>query len=293
MAINHRDPPSPLLHVNGQIRDEVIDLIRTYPVTLRVTHQGTHFDSLAETCLIAQRHPRDYGTLSRLVVEMWPPHPDRPVDMTHIWRHLRQLRTRLRHMPLLTKVSFLFRDNEISTWTLGGKPLDVLKSYSNRFLGLGLDDITTIMDLFTRVRVAQATFHMPLGLATGGITESVRDFIQVTDAMMTGRRPVEKEVYNDEDEKDARYQDWVDEACEVDLEIAGAAIARDKLDAATCNGRSPFGHREWDEFIKIWSPKFHLVSRRGFADEEDWMRHYVKEPLGESDYHVWCGITGN
>lgn len=132
-AINYRDLPSPLLQVNSQVRDEVIELIQTYPITLRVTHHGLHFDGLAETCFIAQRRPRDYSTVSHLVIEIWPPHLDRPVDMIHIWRHLRQLRNQLRHMSLLKQVSFFFRDNEISTWMLDGKPLNVLKSRSKFF----------------------------------------------------------------------------------------------------------------------------------------------------------------
>ena len=281
LAINSRDPPSPLLQVNGQIRDEVIELIQTYPITLRVTHHGRHFDGLAETCFIAQRRPRDYSTISHLVIEIWPPHPDRPVDMIHIWRHLRQLRTELRHMPLLKQVSFFFRDNEISTWTLDGKPLDVLRSRSMVFLGMGVDDITTIMDLFTRVRVAEATFHMPHGLTPGETTESVRDFIQASNAMMMGRIPIDEDVYNDEDAEDASYQDWVDESCEADLEIAGAEIAQDKLDAM----RGLLSYDEWDEFIKIWSPKFGYIYRRGFEDEDDWRLHYVRDYSCESDYY--------
>ena len=278
-----KDPPSPLLLVNGQIHDEVIEFVQTCPTTLRVTHQGSHFDSLAETSFIAQPRSREYSEISRLRIDIWPPHPDRPVDMVHIWRHLRQLRTKLRDTPLLKQVSFFFRDNEMSTWTLDGKPLDLLKS---KFLpGTGVDDVTTIMDLFTRVRVAKATFHMPRGLAPGKTRESVRHFLQATNAMMMGRIPIDEDVYNDEDKEDASYQDWVEEDCEVDLEIKGADIARDKLDDMTNNGRGLFSYDEWDEFIKIWSPRLELLYRPGFEDEDDWMQYYVREPLCESDYY--------
>ena len=275
LPINWRDAPSPLLLVNGQVRDEVIELVQTYPITLRVTHQGPHFDSLAETCFIAQRLPRNYSTISHLVIEIWPPYPDRPVDMIHIWRHLRQLRTELRHMPLLKQVSFFFRDNKMSTWTLDGKPLNVLKSDSRGFLGIGVDDVTTIIDLFTRVRVAKATFHMPSGLAPGKSTDSVRHLIQATNAMMMGRNPINEDVYNDEDEKDASYQDYLDEDCELHLRIAGGMIARKKLDTMTHNGRRPLSYDEWDEFIKIWSPKFDLIWHHTCKDEDDWMKYYV------------------
>lgn len=68
-----RDPPSPLLLVNSQVRAEILDLVQKWPITLRVTHQGIHFDSLAETCFIAQQRSKDYGSIPHLVIDIWPP----------------------------------------------------------------------------------------------------------------------------------------------------------------------------------------------------------------------------
>lgn len=290
LPVNWRDPPSPLLLVNGQVRDEVIELVQTYPITLRVTHQGPHFDGLAETCFIAQRRPRDYSKISHLVIEIWPPHPDRPVDMIRILRHLRQLRTELRNMALLKQVSLFFKDNEMSTWTRNGKPRDLLESGCRSprhrpFLGMGFDDVTTIVDLFTRVRVAEATFHMPCGLAPGETTESIRHFIQNANAMMMGRISIHEDVYDDEDEKDASHRDWVDEDCKVHMEIAGAAIARAKLDAMTCRGRINFlSYCEWDKFIEIWSPRFDLMWHPVCKEKGDWMEYYARDSFCESDH---------
>ena len=276
LPVNWRDPFSPLLLVNGQVRDEVIELVQTYPITLRVTHHGAHFDGLAETCFIAQQRPRDYSKISHLCVDIWPPHLDRPVDIVHIWRHLRRLRTELRDMPLLEQVSFFFKDNEMATWTVDGKPLNLLKSRSRVFLGLGVDDVTTIMGLFCRVKIAKATLYMPPGLAPGQTTESIRDFLQAANAMMMGHIPVDEDAYNDEDEDDASYQDWIDEECELELGVKGAEIARDKLDAMTNNGTDYFSYIEWDDFIEMWTPNFGLLYHQEFVDEDDLMEHYVK-----------------
>lgn len=287
LPINWRDAPSPLLLVNGQVRDEVIELVQTYPITLRVTHQGAHFDGLAETCFIAQRRrPRDYSKISHLVIEIWPPHPDRPVDMIRIWRHLRQLRTVLRNTSLLKQVSFFFKDNEMSTWTLDGEPRNVLEPRTNLFrgsVGMGYDDVTNIMELFARVRVAKATFHMPRGLARGETTEYISDFIQDVNAMMMGRIPIAEDVYDDEDEEDASHQDKADEDCEIDLEIAGAKIAHDKLDAMTRGGINKIDSYEWDEFIEIWSPRFELLYHPVLRNEILWRRKYMREFLCDSD----------
>ena len=291
LPINWRDPPSPLLRVNCQIRDELIELVQTYPIILRVTHQGPHFDGLAETCFIAQRRPRDYSAISHLVIEIWPPYPDRPVDMIHTWRHLRQFRTELRNMSQLKQVSFFFKDNELSTWTLDGKAPSLLKYRSTLFLGLGIDDVTTIMGLFTRVRVAKATFHMPHGLAPGETTDSIHDFVETTNDMMMGRIPMDEDVYNDEDEEDAKAQDWFEDCCQTDLEMAGAGIAKDKLDDMTNNGKCRLRIDEWDEFIEIWSPRLDYLYHRdfdGMDDMDDWRQYYVKDWKDyacDSDYY--------
>ena len=121
-----RDPPSSLLLVNSQLRAEVLDLVQTWPIFLRVTHQGIQFGSMAETCFIAQQRSRDYGSIPCLVVEIWPPHPDRPTDVIDIWRHLRKLRAELRAVPLLQRIYFLFHDNEMASWTHNGEAIDLL-----------------------------------------------------------------------------------------------------------------------------------------------------------------------
>ena len=271
LPINWRDQPSPLLLVNGQVRDEVIELVQTDPISLRVTHQGVHFDGLGETCLIAQRHPRDYSRISRLCVNIWPPHLDRPIDILHIWRHLRTLRTELRNMPLLEQVSFFFRETEMTTWTIDGEPLDLLESRTEFIVGLGEDDITTIMDLFARVRVAKATFHMPHGLAPGPTAEFVDDFLQSTNAMMMGRIPIDEDVYNDEDEK----EDGVEECWELALGYRGACIARDKLDART-KATDYIDYDEWCDFIDMWEPDFERLVDVIWT-EDDARDHYVKD----------------
>ena len=166
-------------------------------------------------------------------------------------------------------------------WTVDGEPLNILKSKSETFLGLGEDDITTIMDLFARVRVAKATFHMPDGLAPGETTEFVSDFLQSTTAMMMGRIPVDEDVYDTEDEGDEIWQDSVDSGCEWALGCEGACIARDKLDRMTNKGTGYLSYREWYNFIDIWHPEFELLYDKKLKDERDWRKQYVKERLLE------------
>ena len=277
-----KDPPSPLLLVNGQVHDEVTEMLEIYPTTLRVTHQGAHFDGLAETCFIADRRSRVYSEMAHLQIDIWPPHPDRPIDMLDILKHLRTLRTKLRAVPPLKQVSFVFRDNEMATWTLGGKSINLLNPPSIFFGGTGQDDVTVIMDLFTRVSAAKARFHMPHGLTPGETTEDVRHFLSATDAMMMGRLPIDEDRYNEEDEEQAEYQEGADSDCEWILGHQGAEIARDKLEAMT--GWRRLTWFEWGDFIKIWSPKFELLYDERFKKEYEWRKHYVDDDI-DSDYY--------
>ena len=85
------DQPSPLLLLNKRILCEVSDVLQHIPVILRVTGQGMAFDSAGLSACIARDVHGDYGRIPHLVVEVWPPHADRPVEMLYIWDHMRRL----------------------------------------------------------------------------------------------------------------------------------------------------------------------------------------------------------
>lgn len=106
-----KDSPSPLLRVNSQIRAEVIDLLQRCPIWMRVTWQDVKFDSLGLTAYIAQKRGKENVDTPNLQVEIWPPHPDRPIDMYKVWRLLRRLRNTLRATRNLTlRLTFLEDD---------------------------------------------------------------------------------------------------------------------------------------------------------------------------------------
>ena len=269
-----REPPSPLLLVNSQVRTEVLDLVQIWPIFLRVTHQGIQFGSMAETCFIAQQRSRDYGSIPHLVVEIWPPHPDRPTDTIDIWRHLRKLRAELRAVPLLQRISFLFADNEMASWTHNGKALDLLDSDDDDTEPLKwCNDVTYIMDLFARISATSARFYLPHGLDPGEITEHVRLRLRTVNAMIMGRIPIVEEAYSEEDKEEAEFQDWLDDYRESGLQIKGAKIARDKLDVMTRQGRMRLTQGQWEDFIAVWSPHFESLSPKGFKGK----LHYVYE----------------
>lgn len=78
-------------------------------------------------------------------------------------------------------------------------------------------------------------------MTPGETTETVRGFIQATRDMMMGRIPIDEDAYDDGDEEDASYQEWVDEEREWELQAEGGEIAWRKLDAMS-NSRGLFGY---------------------------------------------------
>ena len=101
--------PSP---VSKQIRAEIFDLLHKCVFTLRITSYGASFDMLGLSCFIAQKRSRSYGDLPVLKIEIWPPHPDRPIEMFHILYHLRMLRDELRAVPNIPKLGVWFLEND-------------------------------------------------------------------------------------------------------------------------------------------------------------------------------------
>ncbi len=266
-----RDPPSPLLLVNSQVRAEILDLVKKWPINIRVTHQGIHFNSLAETCFIAQPRSRDYGSIPHLVIDIWPPHPDRPTDLIDIWRHLRKLRAELIAIPLLQRLTFFFAENEMATWTYDGKALDIRHPHWLKHTESRANDVTYIANLFGYISATRARFNPPRGLKPGEPTEQVRTQLRNVSAMMMGLIPPVEDAYSEDSEERAYLQDDLDFLAELRLQTEGAKIARNKLDAMTNHGRVRLTPERWEDFIAVWSPHFGNLT----PDEFKGKKHYV------------------
>ena len=221
------DLPSPLLGTNKQIRDEVKDLLRRNQLfTLRVTYSGAAFDMLGLSCFIAQERSKGYDDLPGLRIEIWPPHPDRPVDMFHIYEHIRKLRDKLRAAPQIPKLLIWFKENKLVKWSEDGKPRRTLEELDEYVR----DDMEIVLDHFARItNVKKANVRLPPTLQRN---ERVRQYASlVLQRMEEGSLDDELMVFSDPDDpysdnpfpKDA--EEW--------LISHTTWTARDKLDTIT------------------------------------------------------------
>ena len=235
-----KDLPSPLLAVNGQVRDEVLDLVREWPITLRVTHQGASYDNIARISFIAQPKSKYCQQIPHLIVDIWPPHPDRPTDAIQIWRWLRKVRKDLLAAPQRQHLSLVFSDNEIATWAPNGKPRCALGGkHGNAFPPFppsDWSDVSLIMDLFARVKATKASWRIPYGLACSAEKDLICETARMACDMMMGRVPFRENTYHEENEFQVGFQDGIGFATAFRLECEGAAIARNKLLAMAKSG---------------------------------------------------------
>lgn len=160
-----KDRPSPLLSTNRQIRNEVIDLIRSNKIfTLRLTTFGAAFDMLSLSSFIAQGLPKSYFGLPELRIEIWPPHddPERQVEMLYLHESLKRLRDELRNGPQLHHLSAHFLENSQVKWTSDGFPPENLCYFDSK----RGDDMEIMLDHLAFItNVDKATVQLPLSLA--------------------------------------------------------------------------------------------------------------------------------
>ena len=102
--------------------------------------------------------------MSNLTVEIYPPHPDCPIDMVHIWRRVQSFCDDLRSAPVIPGLSIYFKEDEIATWSSNGEANDTLKAMQWTKQPTN-SDVTFILDLFARLtNVTKCTTQVPASL---------------------------------------------------------------------------------------------------------------------------------
>ena len=191
-----KDHPSPLLSTNRQIREEVKDMLRRKKLlSMRVTSAGANSDMYGLSCIIAQNLRSDLSDLPGLAVEIWPPHPDRPVEMFYLHEHLRTLRRKLCVVPLIPKLIIHFVELKPVKWAVDGEPRSTL-FHLDEFMRC---DMTIILDHFARLtNVELGDIRLPPSLRAN---LPIKYFaIRVLERMETGLMDDEPECLADPDD---------------------------------------------------------------------------------------------
>ena len=200
------------------------------------------------SCFIAQQRPKSYGGLQELIIEIWPPHPDRPIEMYNIYYHVRELRDKLRATTGgIPRLVIDFMENEIAKWTRDGQPRFDLE-YEPRFQDIFGSDVAQILDHFTCVtNVTKAYINLP---------PSSKDYEDLADRVcetMEGHDTLAHHI------KYILSDHGISEFEERYFKRLTAVKARAKLDALTINGAYKMADDEWFTLTEVW-PHFEILS---------------------------------
>ncbi|KAL8950190.1 MAG: hypothetical protein Q9222_003768 [Ikaeria aurantiellina] len=225
-----------------QIQGEVADFLHRAPVFMRITPQGIVLDSHDRAVAFALGMHRDLSTIKCLNVEIWPPGPDRPVDLLYIWYHMRRLRDRLKRSSKVPKINIRFPDNKRAAWTSRCVETDYLPiPQPYRFSGSSFDrsitDIKCILNLLaTLSNVTDANIRPPWPFFTRHI--GGKRYIRTLIARMEGRKPPATDV---------TYIETLNfDEVALDLKRRTARLFQKGIERLTCNGMYKMSQDDWD-----------------------------------------------
>ncbi|KAL8752100.1 MAG: hypothetical protein Q9199_005976 [Rusavskia elegans] len=158
-----KDQPSPFLFLSKQIHAEFSDTLKNSEVCLNVTGQGITLDDAGLSASIAQNACRNLDKISHLRVDVWPPHPDRPVEILYIWKDLQRLRNKIVNCSKIQRLTLTFGNKGQFNWDDDGK----LRHMFDKATGIwAVADLTSLLDLFasvSNVRHAEVGFDKAIG----------------------------------------------------------------------------------------------------------------------------------
>ena len=247
------DLPSPFLCVNKQTRAEIFDVLhKSRTFILRVTSYGANFDMFGLSCFIAQQRSRSYGDLPDLKIGMWPPHPDRPIEMFNILRHVRMLRDELRAVSHIPKLTIWFLENKIAKWTKDGGPrFDLSAPGEKEPLE---SDFAKVLEEFACVtNVTAVKMRLPPSLPRNQQNDDL--IWHASDTIETMQGEGNLAYLQEYTLSDCGLESWE----ETHLKSVTAQKARAKLDAITFDGEHKMTAAEWHEFTQVW-PHFETLT---------------------------------
>ncbi|KAL8685147.1 MAG: hypothetical protein Q9218_007947 [Villophora microphyllina] len=257
------------LRLNMRIFAEVLVTLHKIPlrITMRATAQGMALDRLELFASIYQRQKGGYIEPDQLVVEIWPPHPDRPIEAYHIWNHLRQFRERLKKRIKAYSVILQFLDNGLFTWAPDG-PLYTELVLQSAYDGWpsNCSDIQIMADLFRdmfSVRIVRVAIPRLVPNALPRFSMRGRIF-----PFQTPPATLERSV----------------ELLEGELKYRTACIALDKLRAVAGRDKMKICGRYFDKLTNPW-PYFDILESRLEGPQFEGKWHYAMPHIeGHCEY---------
>lgn len=138
-----------LLRLNKQLFGEVTAKLRrlSLRITMRVTAQKAWRSKTSPSSLVRiQGNKERCEKRTEYLLEIWPPHPDRPVEAFFIWDHLCLFRERRKEVHSPYTIMLRYIDNLLFVWAPNGRPSHNLPSLLYNPWTQSRSDMETIGD---------------------------------------------------------------------------------------------------------------------------------------------------
>ena len=233
-----------ILQVSKMVNAEVGDLLQHETTfNIRICWQDATFDGFAISCFQAKGKRQNYDQVAHLRLEIYPPHPHRPIDMVRIWRHTQKVCSDLQEACGIPHLSIHFMEDEYAGWDYNGRPQETMDaSYTS---DQKPSDILHILDLFKLLKnMGNVQIHLPESLIEDVSLQKLR---QATEAVMMKIKPMD-------DEHQKRVIETLEEAIaehESHLKFVTGSRSQKKLDEL-CGYGNWISKAHYDIFEKVW-----------------------------------------
>ena len=115
-------PEPSLLRVNSSVHDEAMHFLRKHQQTFSFTisGKGAAFDDFSQWCFRIKRHVPNLGRMRHLVLNIYPPDPDKPIEMWHIWKHVQSFCEDLAAQRRISQLTIKFIESDRARWATNG-----------------------------------------------------------------------------------------------------------------------------------------------------------------------------
>lgn len=115
-------PQPSLLRVNKSFYYECIDFLRKrqQTFTYNITANQASFDEFSQWCFKVKGHVPRLGRMKHIILNVYPPDPDKPHEMWHIWQHVQSFCKDLTLHRRIPQLTVEFVDSKRSKWMTDG-----------------------------------------------------------------------------------------------------------------------------------------------------------------------------
>lgn len=122
-------PTPSILRVNRQVHDESIHFVWKHQQTFNfnVSGKGAGFDDFSQGCFRIKGHTPKLSSMKHVILNVYPPDQDRPIEMVHIWKHLQGFCKDIAAQCCISQLTVKFVESDRAGWATDGVPHSTLE----------------------------------------------------------------------------------------------------------------------------------------------------------------------